>query len=72
MIQAHWTPWVSPYLEHMRRDVRYLAVLVRAAVHCILGAAGLGRQMRLAAAPATLDVDRAVGRQAKRPRRISE
>jgi ectoine hydroxylase-related dioxygenase (phytanoyl-CoA dioxygenase family) len=27
VLQAHWTPWVSPYLERMRRDPRYLAVL---------------------------------------------
>src|SRR5579864_8739280 len=27
MIQAHWTPWISPCLEQMRRDARYLEVL---------------------------------------------
>jgi ectoine hydroxylase-related dioxygenase (phytanoyl-CoA dioxygenase family) len=27
VIQAHWTAWISPYLERMRRDPRYLAVL---------------------------------------------
>lgn len=27
MIQAHWTPWISPALEQMRRDARYLEVL---------------------------------------------
>jgi phytanoyl-CoA hydroxylase len=27
VIQAHWTAWMSPYLERMRRDPRYLSVL---------------------------------------------
>ena len=27
MIQAHWTPWISPCLEQLRRDPRYLEVL---------------------------------------------
>lgn len=27
VLQAHWTPRISPYLERMRRDPRYLAVL---------------------------------------------
>src|SRR5579883_195729 len=27
MLQAHWTAWISPLLESMRRDPRYLAVL---------------------------------------------
>lgn len=27
VLQAHWAPWISPYLERMRRDPRYLAVL---------------------------------------------
>jgi phytanoyl-CoA hydroxylase len=27
VIQAHWMAWISPYLERMRRDPRYLAVL---------------------------------------------
>lgn len=27
VIQAHWTAWISPYLERMRRDPRYLRVL---------------------------------------------
>jgi len=27
VLQAHWTAWISPYLEQMRRDPRYLAVL---------------------------------------------
>jgi len=27
VIQAHWTAWLSPYLERMRRDPRYFAVL---------------------------------------------
>jgi len=27
VIQAHWTPWISPYLERMRRDPRYLELL---------------------------------------------
>jgi len=27
VLQAHWTAWISPYLERMRRDPRYLALL---------------------------------------------
>jgi len=27
VLQAHWTPWISPYLEQMRRDPRYLELL---------------------------------------------
>jgi phytanoyl-CoA hydroxylase len=27
VLQAHWTPWISPYLESMRRDPRYLELL---------------------------------------------
>ena len=27
VLQAHWTPWISPYLERMRRDPRYLTLL---------------------------------------------
>src|ERR1700722_15141289 len=27
MLQAHWSAWISPLLEAMRRDARYLAVL---------------------------------------------
>ncbi|MGO9932450.1 MAG: phytanoyl-CoA dioxygenase family protein [Steroidobacteraceae bacterium] len=27
VLQAHWTAWISPYLERMRRDSRYLALL---------------------------------------------
>ena len=27
VLQAHWTPWISPPLERLRRDVRYLEVL---------------------------------------------
>ena len=27
MIQAHWTPWISPELERLRRDERYLTLL---------------------------------------------
>lgn len=27
VIQAHWTAWISPYLERMRRDPRYFSVL---------------------------------------------
>jgi phytanoyl-CoA dioxygenase PhyH len=27
MLQAHWPAWISPYLEGMRRDARYLALL---------------------------------------------
>jgi ectoine hydroxylase-related dioxygenase (phytanoyl-CoA dioxygenase family) len=27
VLQAHWTAWISPYLEQMRREPRYLAVL---------------------------------------------
>ena len=27
MLQAHWTAWISPLLETMRRDARYLQVL---------------------------------------------
>jgi ectoine hydroxylase-related dioxygenase (phytanoyl-CoA dioxygenase family) len=27
VIQAHWTAWISPYLERMRRDPRYYDVL---------------------------------------------
>jgi ectoine hydroxylase-related dioxygenase (phytanoyl-CoA dioxygenase family) len=27
MLQAHWTPWISPLLERLRRDPRYFAVL---------------------------------------------
>jgi ectoine hydroxylase-related dioxygenase (phytanoyl-CoA dioxygenase family) len=27
VIQAHWTPWISPYLERMRRPPKYLDVL---------------------------------------------
>jgi ectoine hydroxylase-related dioxygenase (phytanoyl-CoA dioxygenase family) len=27
VLQAHWTPWISPYFERLRRDERYLSVL---------------------------------------------
>jgi phytanoyl-CoA hydroxylase len=27
VLQAHWTPWISPYLERMRRDERYFELL---------------------------------------------
>ncbi len=27
VLQAHWSAWISPHLERMRRDPRYLAVL---------------------------------------------
>jgi phytanoyl-CoA hydroxylase len=27
VLQAHWTAWISPYLERMRRDERYLRLL---------------------------------------------
>jgi ectoine hydroxylase-related dioxygenase (phytanoyl-CoA dioxygenase family) len=27
VLQAHWTAWINPYLEQMRRDPRYLEVL---------------------------------------------
>jgi ectoine hydroxylase-related dioxygenase (phytanoyl-CoA dioxygenase family) len=27
VLQAHWTPWISPHLERMRRDPRYLELL---------------------------------------------
>ena len=27
VLQAHWTAWISPYLERMRRDQRYLQLL---------------------------------------------
>jgi ectoine hydroxylase-related dioxygenase (phytanoyl-CoA dioxygenase family) len=27
VLQAHWTPWISPYFERLRRDERYLRVL---------------------------------------------
>jgi phytanoyl-CoA hydroxylase len=27
VLQAHWSPWISPYLERMRRDPRYLELL---------------------------------------------
>jgi ectoine hydroxylase-related dioxygenase (phytanoyl-CoA dioxygenase family) len=27
VLQAHWTAWISPYLERLRRDPRYLALL---------------------------------------------
>ena len=27
VLQAHWTPWISPYLEQMRRDPRYFELL---------------------------------------------
>jgi ectoine hydroxylase-related dioxygenase (phytanoyl-CoA dioxygenase family) len=27
VLQAHWTAWISPYLERMRRDPRYFALL---------------------------------------------
>jgi ectoine hydroxylase-related dioxygenase (phytanoyl-CoA dioxygenase family) len=27
VLQAHWTPWISPYFEQLRRDERYFRVL---------------------------------------------
>src|SRR5215469_11474788 len=27
VLQAHWTPWISPYFERLRRDERYFRVL---------------------------------------------